>query len=162
MLEMWELWAVCWAKLLTEWNQPRRKQFVAVNQDEKRVGDLKSTDISHGEAECGLCWFSPVLFWGLQLRDWMGLRWDLELWTFNIVYTTIEFGNSRSWTKCILHYAKFRYGPHRPVCLNKPVGAGSGMWWLVCAWPREWHCWKVWSCWSRCGLVWVWALILLS
>ena len=25
-----------------EWNQPRRKQFVAVNKDEKGVGDLKT------------------------------------------------------------------------------------------------------------------------
>jgi hypothetical protein len=25
-----------------EWNQPRRKKFVAVNKDEKRVGDLKT------------------------------------------------------------------------------------------------------------------------
>jgi hypothetical protein len=26
-----------------EWNQPRRKKFVAVNKDEKEVGDLKIT-----------------------------------------------------------------------------------------------------------------------
>jgi hypothetical protein len=26
-----------------EWNQPRRKNFVAVNKDEKGVGDLKTT-----------------------------------------------------------------------------------------------------------------------
>ena len=26
-----------------EWNQPRRKNFVAVNKDEKEVGDLKTT-----------------------------------------------------------------------------------------------------------------------
>ena len=25
-----------------EWNQPRRKKFVAVNKDEKGVGDLKT------------------------------------------------------------------------------------------------------------------------
>jgi hypothetical protein len=25
-----------------EWNQPKRNKFVAVNKDEKRVGDLKS------------------------------------------------------------------------------------------------------------------------
>ena len=28
--------------MLTEWNQPRRKKFVAVNKDEKGVGDLKT------------------------------------------------------------------------------------------------------------------------
>jgi hypothetical protein len=28
--------------LLTEWNQPRKKQFVAVNKNEKGVGDLKT------------------------------------------------------------------------------------------------------------------------
>jgi hypothetical protein len=26
-----------------EWNQPRRKKFVAVNKDEKGAGDLKTT-----------------------------------------------------------------------------------------------------------------------
>ena len=26
-----------------EWNQPKRKKFVAVNNDEKGVGDLKTT-----------------------------------------------------------------------------------------------------------------------
>ena len=26
-----------------KWKQPRRKKFVAVNKDEKRVGDLKTT-----------------------------------------------------------------------------------------------------------------------
>ena len=41
-------------------------------------------------------WF-PVLLWGLQLSDWMNLRRDLELWTFNTVETTINYGDSRSW-----------------------------------------------------------------
>ena len=53
----------------------------------------------------------------------MNLRRDLELWTFNVVETTIDYGDFESWTKCILHYAMFRYGPHRFICLNKPMGA---------------------------------------
>ena len=42
-----------------EWNQPRRNQFVAINKDEKGVGDLKTTLTSdllhHGDAEFGVC-----------------------------------------------------------------------------------------------------------
>ena len=67
-------------------------------------------------------WF-PALLWGLQLSDWMNLRRDFELWTFNIVVTAIDYEDFESWTKCILHYAMFRYGPHRLICLNKPMGA---------------------------------------
>jgi hypothetical protein len=36
-----------------EWNQPRRKQFVSVNKDEKGVEIC--FDISHGDAEFGVC-----------------------------------------------------------------------------------------------------------
>ena len=38
------------------------------------------------------------------------------------------------------------------------------LWWFVYARPCEWHCQRVWPCWSRCGLagvgvsLWVWAL----
>jgi hypothetical protein len=39
----------------------------------------------------------------------------------------------------IFYYAMFRYGPHRLMCLNKPMGPGSGMWWFEYAWLREWH-----------------------
>ena len=53
----------------------------------------------------------------------MNLRRDLELWTFNIVATAIDYEDFESWTKCILHYAMFKYGPHRLMCLNKPMGA---------------------------------------
>ena len=74
----------------------------------------------------------------------MNLRRDLELWTFNIVETAIDYEDFESWTKCILHYAMFKYGPHRLMCLNAwPIGSGTI---------------------RRCGLVgvgvslWVWAL----
>ena len=53
----------------------------------------------------------------------MNLRRDLELWTFNIVETAIDYEDFESWTKCILHYAMFKYGPHRLMCLNKSMGA---------------------------------------
>jgi hypothetical protein len=42
-----------------EWNQLRKKKFVAVNKDEKGVGDLKMSDIRHGEAKFGA---SPAIF----------------------------------------------------------------------------------------------------
>jgi len=80
----------------------------------------------------------------------MNLRRDLELWTFNTVATAIDYEDFESWTKCILHYAMFKYGPHRLMFLNKSMGT------------REWHHLKVWPCWNRCDLVgmgvslWVW------
>ena len=43
----------------------------------------------------------------------MNLRRDFELWIFNIVETVMDYGVFGSWTKCILHYAMFRCGPHR-------------------------------------------------
>ena len=68
-------------------------------------------------------WF-PAFLWGLQLSDWMNLRRDLELWIFNVVETAIDYEDFKSWTKCILHYAMFKYAhPHRFMCLNKSMGA---------------------------------------
>jgi len=66
-------------------------------------------------------WF-PVLSWELQLSDWIKLRRDFEFWTFNMFETDIDYGDSGSWIKCILHYAMFRYGLHRQY-LNKPMKA---------------------------------------
>jgi hypothetical protein len=57
-----------------------------------------------------------------MLSDSMNLRRDFELWTFNIIDTTIDYGDFGSWAKCVLHYAMFRYGPHRLICLNKAMG----------------------------------------
>ena len=52
----------------------------------------------------------------------MNLRRDLELWTFNIVEAAIYYEDFESWTKCILHHAMFKYGPHRLMFLNKSMG----------------------------------------
>ena len=41
----------------------------------------------------------------------MNLRRVLELWTLNIVETAIDYEDFESWTKCILHYAMFKYDP---------------------------------------------------
>jgi hypothetical protein len=55
----------------------------------------------------------------------MNLRRDLELWIFNVVETAIDYEDFKSWTKCILHYAMFKYAPppNRLMCLNKSMGA---------------------------------------
>ena len=53
----------------------------------------------------------------------MNLRRDLELWTFNIVVTAIDYEDFESWIKCILHYAMFKYGPHIFLYSNKLIGA---------------------------------------
>jgi hypothetical protein len=52
----------------------------------------------------------------------MNLRRDFKLWTFNTVETAIDYGGFGSWTKYIFYYSMGRYGPHRLMCLNKPVG----------------------------------------
>ena len=57
MFEMREPWAICLGMLLTEWNQPRRKQFVAINKDEKGVGDLKTSNMEMQSLE-----FSQLVF----------------------------------------------------------------------------------------------------
>ena len=51
------------------------------------------------------------LFLRITVKCWMNLRRDLELWTFNIVETAIDYEDFESWTKCILYYAMFKYGP---------------------------------------------------
>jgi hypothetical protein len=56
-----------------EWNQLRRKNFVAINKDEKGVGDLKTALTSDMEMQSLPCWF-PVLLWKFQLNDWVKLR----------------------------------------------------------------------------------------
>jgi hypothetical protein len=53
----------------------------------------------------------------------MNLRRDLKLWIFNIVETAIDYEDFKSLTKCIFHFAMFKYVPHRLMCLNKSIGA---------------------------------------
>ena len=53
----------------------------------------------------------------------MNLRRDVELWTFNIVETAIDYGDFGSWTKCTFYYAIARDDSHRLMCLNKSMGA---------------------------------------
>jgi len=61
--------------------------------------------------------------WRLQLSDWMNLRRDFELWTFNIVGTAIDYGDFGNRTKHGIFYVMSQYGPHRFICLNKLMGA---------------------------------------
>ena len=42
---------------------------------------------------------------------WHRLTGPQEGHTFNIFETVIPYGDSLSWTKCILHYARARHGP---------------------------------------------------
>lgn len=42
-----------------EWNQPRRKKFVAVNKDERIWRSEKHFDITHGDTEFGV---RPAVF----------------------------------------------------------------------------------------------------
>ena len=66
-------------------------------------------------------WF-PVLLWGLQLSDWIDLRRDFELWTFNIIETAIDYGDFGSWTKCNVYFAMARNVPYGLLFLNKSMG----------------------------------------
>jgi hypothetical protein len=49
-------------------------------------------DIRHGDFWNLPSWFS-VLSWRLQLSDWMHLKRDFELWTFNFVEISIDYGD---------------------------------------------------------------------
>ena len=53
-----------------EWNQPRRKTFIAVNKDEKGVGDLKISLTSAMEMQSlEFAQLVSCLALGLQLDD---------------------------------------------------------------------------------------------
>ena len=75
-------------------------------------GDLKTALTSAMEMQnLEFAQLVSYLLWGLQLSDWMILRRDFKLWIFDIVETAIDYEDFKSWTKCILHYAMFKYGP---------------------------------------------------
>ena len=78
--------------------------------------------MKHGDAVFGVCGTGFLLIPGLQLSDWMDLRRDFELWTFNIVETAVDYRDFGSWTKYVFYYAITRYGHQRLICLNKPMG----------------------------------------
>ena len=149
MLKIPEPWDTCWGKLLTgSGTSPGESSF----KNEKVVDNWRL--LWHQPWRCRVwslpSWF-PVLLWGLQLSDWMNLRRDLELWTFNIVETamtmrTLKVGLN---TFCIM------------LCLSMPPpidscvwtslwGPTNEMWWFVYSWTREWHHLEVWPCWTRC------------
>ena len=92
----------------------------------KEVGDLRSARTSDTEMWSLPSWFS-VLLWS-SIFDFIGdsvkrLHGSQKrLWTFNFVESAINNGDFWSWIKCILHYAMFKYGPHRLMCLNKRMG----------------------------------------
>jgi hypothetical protein len=93
-------------------------------KDEKGVGDLKTALTSGMEMQS--LEFAQLVFClalGITVNWLINLRRGFELWTFNIVEPAIDYGSFESWTKYILHYAIFRYGPHRLMCLIKPMGA---------------------------------------
>ena len=83
--------------------------------------------MKHGDAVFGVCGTGFLLIPGLQLSDWMDLRRDFELWTFNIVDTVQTIGTLEVGLMYFLNYAMARYGPHRLMCLNKPLGARREM-----------------------------------
>jgi hypothetical protein len=79
-----------------EWKQTKRKKFVIVNKDEKGVGDLKTTLTPDKEMKSLEFAQLISLPWELQLSDWMNLRSDFILWTFNIIDTAIDYG-AKKW-----------------------------------------------------------------
>jgi hypothetical protein len=56
-------------------------------------------DISHGDAEFGVCPAGLLPCFGDY--SWMNLRRALDLWSFNIVETTMDYEDFESWTKYI-------------------------------------------------------------
>jgi hypothetical protein len=72
--------------------------------------------------------------------EWISRKTD-------IVETGIDYGDFWSWTKCILYYTMAMYGPHKLMCLNKPMGCRE---WDMVVWICLAH--GVWPI-RRCGLV---------
>jgi hypothetical protein len=57
-------------------------------------GDLKTALTSAMEMQnLEFAQLVSYLLWGLQLSDWMNLRRNLELCTFNVVETAIDYGD---------------------------------------------------------------------
>ena len=48
----------------------------------------------------------------------------LDIQPLTLLKLTKEYGDFGYWTECIFYYAIFRYGTHRLICLNKPMGPG--------------------------------------
>jgi len=152
MFEMPEPWDFCRGKLLTEWNQPRRKKFVAVNKDKKEVKDLKTALTSDMEKQSlEFAQLISCLALGIIVK-WLDES-EKRLWTLDIVETAINYGDFWSWTKYILHYTMFRSDPHRLICLNKPMRTRKWNVMVSICLVQEQHCWEVWPCCSMCGLV---------
>lgn len=125
-----------------EWNQPRRKQFVAVNQDEKGVGIWRPLWCQPWRCRVWNLpsWF-PVFLWELQLSDWMNLGRDLEfelllLYTMRTLKGGLKaFGIMLCWSI-----------PPAPPPPNSSVwtslwGPGSGMWYEMTTYSFYLLCW---------------------
>jgi hypothetical protein len=88
-----------------EWILPRKISLLQSTKMKKELTDLKTALTSDSEMQSlEFAYLVSCLDSGLQLSDWMDLRRDSELWT-----------------KCT-YYVMARFGPHRLVCLNKPMG----------------------------------------
>ena len=74
----------------------------------------------------------------------MNLRRDLEIWAFNIVETAIFYEDFESWTKCILHYAMFKYAPPPQSHVFEQVYGGQGV-----------ECDGLYILGSECGTIWM-------
>ena len=89
-----ELSAICWGKLLTgSRTSPWEKSLLQSTKMKKELDTWRP--LCHQAWRCSVWTLSSsfsVLLWGLQLSDWMNLRRDIELWTFNIVETAIDYG----------------------------------------------------------------------
>ena len=72
-------------------------------------------------------WFLFQFFRGLQLRNCMNLRKDLNIRLLNIDETVVDYGDFWKWTECILHYFMPPIVSHAWSSLWLP---GNGTWWF--------------------------------
>jgi hypothetical protein len=105
-------------------------------------------DIRQGDVWSLSSW-SPVLLWGFQLSDWMNLRREFELWTFNIVGTAIDCGNLEVGLN-VCFYLLWRDMAPTDSCVRTSLwGLGNGVKWFVNTQPREWHYLDLWPYWNK-------------
>jgi hypothetical protein len=123
---------ICWGKLLAgSGTSPGERSLF---QSTRGIGGLKTALTSVMEMQSlEFAQLVSCLDSGITVKWLDGSQKRLELWTFNIDETAIDYGNFGSWTKCNFLLCYGSIWPHGLMCLNKPMGA------------REWNV-MVWIC----------------
>jgi hypothetical protein len=127
MLDMPEPWDTAEESLTRSWNQPKEKNCVAANNDERSW-------------KCGV-WSLPSWFLVFHLSS---SSFTMMFWYGNVFCAMIYW-------KYVICYVMARYGPHRLIYFEQACGGeGVECGGLNILGPQSD---TIWGCRSRCGLV---------